>query len=181
MCERQKARSSICSAKRGDRVLRSGESTSWRGKAKSRPCFLGDSTDRNCELAPSGFGHQNPATIDIELQVLDSILSMDQSESEQHDADSDESSPSRQQSAGRPSFEDACKFWEAAALEVAVADQRILDLICKKLSEENAQFRSSVIDDACRILGKFNRSPSLELLQEALKCFGEPATPRSDE
>lgn len=119
--------------------------------------------------------------IDIELQVLDSILSMGQPESEQHDTGSDEASPSRQQSAGRPSFEDACKFWEAAALEVAVADQQILDLICRKLSEENAQFKSRVIDDVCRILGKLNRSPSLELLQEAVRCFGETATPRSDE
>lgn len=118
--------------------------------------------------------------IDIELPRLASTLLMDQSESEQHGTGSNEVSPSRHQSAGRTSFEDACKFWEAAALEVAVADQRILDLICKKLSEENAQFRSRVIDDACRILGKFNRSPSLELLQEALRCFGEPAT-ASDE
>lgn len=106
---------------------------------------------------------------------------MDQSESEQHGTGNDDASPSRQQSAGRPSFEDACKCLEAVALEVAVADQRILDLICKKLSEENAQLRSPVIDEACRILRKFNRSPSLELLQEALRCFGETATTRSDE
>ena len=105
---------------------------------------------------------------------------MDQSESERHETGSDDVSSSRGQSAGRPPFEDACKFYEAVALEVTVADQRILDLICKKLSEENAQLRSPVIDEACRILGKFNRSPSLELLQEAVRCFGETA-PSSDE
>ena len=121
------------------------------------------------------------ATIVIELQGLASTLLMDQSESEQHSTGSDEASSRRDESAGRPSFEDACKCLEAVALEVAVADQRILDLICKKLSEENAQFRSPVIDEACRILGKLNRSPSLELLQEALRCFGETAAIRSDE
>ena len=129
----------------------------------------------------AGVGSSEKPAIDIELQELASTLSMDQSASEQSGTGSDEASPSRQQSAGRPSFEDACKFFEAVALEVTVADQRILDLNCKKLSEENAQLRSPVIDEACRILGRFNRSPSLELLQEALKCFGETAPPRSDE
>lgn len=119
--------------------------------------------------------------IDIALPRLASTLLMDQSESEQHGTGSDEASPSRHQSAGRQSFEDACKCLEAVALEVAVADQQILDLICKKLSGENAQFKSPVIDDACKILGKLNRSPSLELLQEALRCFGESAKPASDE
>jgi len=106
---------------------------------------------------------------------------MGQSESEQHGTGSDEASSRRDESAGRPSLEDACKFYEAVALEVAAADQQILGLVCKKLSEENIRFRSPVIDDVCRILGKLNRSPSLELLQEALTCFGESAKPASDE
>ena len=104
---------------------------------------------------------------------------MGQSESEQSGTGSDES-PNRDHSAGRPSFEDTCKFLETVISEVAVADRQILDLICKKLAEENAQVSSRVIDDACRILGKLNRSPSLELLQEAVRCFGETA-PLSDE
>src|SRR3989338_8215344 len=94
----------------------------------------------------------------------------DENKPENFENKNDPLSPN-QRSDEKPSFEDAYKALEAIALEVAVADQQIIDLIRKKLHEENVRFNSSVIHNVGTILGKFNHSPSLELLEECLKCF----------
>lgn len=74
----------------------------------------------------------------------------------------------------KKAFEERRRFLDAVLLEVEVANRQIIDLICQKLSEENTRFNSVRIDNICKILSKLNNLPPVELLQECLKCLGEP-------
>lgn len=80
-----------------------------------------------------------------------------------------------------PSTEDAFKFLDAIISENKIADQQIIDLIRKKLHQENVQFNSSVITSVCTILEKFYNTPSLELLEECLQCFQKPMSPNNEQ
>ena len=67
---------------------------------------------------------------------------------------------------------DGFKALEDVFLEVALADQRILRIVCDVLQQENKKFKNVVINSVCKILSKLNQIPSLELLKEAEMMIG---------
>lgn len=68
-------------------------------------------------------------------------------------------------------LDDCYNTLDTVLQEVAMADEAILSIVCKRLCEENDVLGNPIIEVICIVLSKINRMPSTELLKATMQLL----------